>query len=118
MTSASARSTSSSVSGRGMSARASTDSAIAVELLDAADVGDRLAQFPPVDQGQVLRLRVGPDRRVAVRDDRRPVDADRVREQQLGIQPRRLGAGRAQALDAGLHQRAGRGHRARVRAGS
>ncbi len=66
-----------------------------VEFLDAAQVGHRLAQFPPIDQGQVLRFRVDPDRRVGVGDDGRPVDADREREQELGIQTRRVGSCRA-----------------------
>ena len=88
-----------------------------MEFFDAAQIGHRLAQFPPVDEGQVVGFRVNPDRRVAVGDDGRPVDADREREQQLGIQSRSVGSSRAQALGAGLHQRAGRGHRARVRVG-
>ena len=55
-----------------------------VELLHAAQVGDRLAELAPRDEREVGRLGIDPDRGVAVGDDRGPVDADRERQQQLG----------------------------------
>ena len=57
------------------------------------------------------RRRIGPDRRLAVGQDGRAIDAVGVRQEQLGVEPRRLGAGRAQALDPVVEQLARRRHR-------
>ena len=90
-----------------------------VELLHAAEIRDRLPVGPARDQALVGGLGVGSDRGIAVGDDGRAVDADGVREQELGVEPGRVGrAGGAEALGTGLHERAGRGHRASVRVGS
>ncbi len=90
----------------------------AVELLHAAEVRDRLTRLASRDQRLEGRLCVRADRRVAVSDDRRPVHADREREQQLGVQSRGLGTSCPQALGPRLDEGAGRGHRGRVRVGS
>ena len=65
MTSPIAASTRASVSGRGISARAIDREREPVELLDPADVGDRLAGRPAGDGRLEPGRRVRPDRRVA-----------------------------------------------------
>ena len=60
-----------------------------VELLDPADVGHRLARGPPVDGCPEPGALVGAEHRLRVGEDRRPVDAQDVAEEQLGVQPRR-----------------------------
>ena len=70
----------------------------AVELLEAPDVGDRLAALAP---GEVRLVRRGgrlADGRLGVGDDPRPVEPDRLAEEQLGVEPRTLGAGRPKPL--------------------
>ena len=97
MTSSWAASTSASVSGRGMRARAVDDEREAVELLDPADVGDRLARRPPLDGGRGSAPRH--PRRPARRDGPRWRSGPRPtanREQELGVQARRFGSGGAQ----------------------
>jgi len=88
-----------------------------VEFLDAPQVRDRLTCLAPRDQRLVRRSRVGADRCLTVGDDRGPVDTDRVREQQLGIESRGVGSGSSKALGAGLDERAGRGHARAIRVG-
>ena len=91
----------------------------AVELLDPADVGDRLPVGATGKRRPERRLGVGPDGRLTVRHDGRPFDADRVRQQQLGIESRRFEAGRSKAVDPLVEQRARRRHRGEaIRAGS
>ena len=70
-----------------------------MELLEPADVGDRLAGRAPLEGRPVARRGVVADRRIRVRSDDRPIDAERVAEQELGVEPRRLRAGVAQPLD-------------------
>ena len=92
----------------------------AVELLDLSDVRHRLAGGSPCHAGAVGRLCVGTDRRVRVGDDRGPVHPDGIAEQQLGVQPRRLGAAGVESLDplAQQHPDLGHGRDAAIRAGS
>ena len=59
-----------------------------VELLDPADVGDRLAGRAALDAGSIARGGIGPDRRLGMGEDHRAADPDRVAEQQLGVEPR------------------------------
>ena len=110
ITSASASSTSRSVSGRGMSARRVDREGQAVELLDPPDVRDGLAGRAPVEGRPVGRLGVGADRRVGVREDRGPVDPDGMPEQELGVEARRLRTGGGEPLDPVAQQRPDRGH--------
>ena len=107
MTSASASSTSRSVSGRGMSARAIDLEGEPVELLEPAQVGDRLAGRAALDVRAVAAGRVGADRRLGMGEDDRSPDTDRVAEQQLGVEPRRLGAGRGEPVGPLAQERAG-----------
>ena len=93
-----ARSTSSSVSGRGMSARASTAQGQAVELLDLADVGHGLAGLAPGHESREARLVVDAERRFGVGDDGCPIETDHVAQQQLGIQSRRRRPGDPQPV--------------------
>ena len=62
----------------------------AVELLEAAQVGDRLAGRPSLEVRPVAARGIGPDRRLGMGEHDRPPDTDRMPEQQLGVQPRRL----------------------------
>jgi hypothetical protein len=91
----------------------------AVELLDAADVGDRLTGRATVEGRPEGHLGIDTDRCVAVRHDRGALHPDRVREQQLRVQPRRLEPQPAKTLDTLVEERTGRGHRGGpIRAGS
>ena len=49
-----------------------------VELLEPADVGDRLAGRAPLEIGPIAPRGVGPDRRLGMRDDGRPAGPDRL----------------------------------------
>ena len=85
ITSPMAVSTSSSVSGRGISARASTVRTIPWNSFRPR----RYATGSPPrggDQCLVGRLRIDPHRGIAMGDDRGPVDADRMGEQQLSVE--------------------------------
>ena len=67
-----------------------------VELLDPAQVGDRLAGRPPLEIGAIPPGGIGPDRRLGMRDHGRPARPDRLAQQQLGVEARRLGPGSRQ----------------------
>ena len=71
----------------------------AVELLDAADVGDRLAGLPAQQRLGEAGCRLGPDGLLRVGDQGSPVHPQGVGQQQLRVQARALGAARAQATD-------------------
>ena len=68
-----------------------------VELLDPADVGDRLAGQPPRQRVLEPCRRLRPDRRVGMGEDRRPVDADRERR---AAARRRAGPSRSRSAAA------------------
>ena len=92
----SAASTTCSVSGRGISTRASTASSMRAEALAAEDVGDGLAlarRRAAVDErARLVRLEPA----LGVGDQRGAVDPEHVRQQHLGVEPRRLAAGGAE----------------------
>ena len=79
-----------------------------VELLEPAQVGDRLAGGAALEIGPVAAGGVRADRCVVVGDHGRPAHADRVPEQQLGIEPWRLGSGGGQPLGALAQEGPGR----------
>lgn len=70
-----------------------------VELLDPPDVGNRLTGLPALDAGPVACGGVPPDHHLGMSQEDRPGDANRVAEEDLGVEPSRLRAGRSQALD-------------------
>ena len=90
-----------------------------VELLEPPDVRDGLTGRPPGDGLAIGRLCIGAHRRVGVGDDRGPVDADGVRQEQLGVEPRRFRAARRQSVDPLPQQLPdlGHGRGAAIRAG-
>ena len=74
------------------------------ELLEASDVRHRLAGRPPLDEGpEPLRLAVT-DGRPAIGDDPTAIEVEDAPEEQLGVEPRRLAAGVAQARGALVEQ--------------
>ena len=90
MVSACASSTRRSVSGRGIERSRIRLEREPVELLEPAQVRDRLAGGAALEIGPVASRRVRPDRRLGVREHGRPADPDRVPKEQLGIEPWRL----------------------------
>src|SRR5207244_7091599 len=62
----------------------------AVKLLEAADVGDGLTGRPPDERLLVTRRRAVAHDRLGMGDYDRSVGADRVGEEQLGVEPRAL----------------------------
>ena len=80
----------------------------AVELLEAAQVGDGLALGAPRQVSPVAPQRIRADRRLGMGQHDRPTDTDRVPQQQLGVEPRRLRARGPQTVGALRQQRAGR----------
>ena len=107
MTSASASSTSRSVSGTRDERPWIHAEGQAVELLQAADVGHRLAGRTPFDIRLVAARGVGPDWRLGMRHDGGPSGPHGGPEQQLGVEPRRLRSGLAEPVRARLEERAG-----------
>ena len=110
----SAASTSSSVSGPRDSTRGSTCEVDVAKALDAEDVGDRLAldrrrRTSVLERAHRRALRPS---RVGSMSSARAVDAERVREQQLGVQPRRVDAGAASATTRRVERVAHRRRRA------
>ena len=84
------------------------------EPLDAEDVGDRLTLAPAAREVHE-RARLGA-RQLAPRvgDQRRAVDAERRREQDLGVEPRRVAARRGDRDERGVERLADRGRRERA----
>ena len=79
-----------------------------VELLEPADVRHRLAGRAAFDVRLVAARGVGPDRRLGMGQHDRPSDPDRVSEQQLRVEPRRLRSSGDQARRALVQERPGR----------
>ncbi len=82
-----------------------------VELLEPAQVRDGLAGGAALEIGSVAAGRVRPDRCVVVGDHGRPAHPDRVPEEQLGIEPWRLGSCGGQPLGALAQEGPGRAAR-------
>ncbi len=87
-----------------------------MELLEAADVGDRLAGRAPVHGIVKACGRLGANRTLGMGEDRGSLDAERVGQEQLGVQAGALRAARAQAVDRGREMLADRRHRGVPRA--
>ena len=79
-----------------------------IELLDPAQVGDRLPRRPAREVRPIAARRIRSHRCLRVGQHDRPPDADRVPEEHLRIEPRRLGPGRGQQVRALAQQRPGR----------
>ena len=82
-----------------------------VELLEAANVGHRLAGRTPLHGVAQAPGRLGADRTLGVGEDRGPLHAQRVGQEQLGVEAGALRAARTQALDRGREKLADRRHR-------
>ena len=82
----------------------------AVELLDAADVGNRFARDAPVEEPLEPCGRAIADRRIGVGENRGSIGVEAVGQEQLGVQASRLGPGFAQPGDADVEQGTDRCH--------
>ncbi len=74
------------------------------EALAAEQVGDGLALAAARGQVHERARLVGLEPALGIDDQRGAVDPQHVREQQLGVEPRRLAAGRAQSDDGGVER--------------
>ena len=72
----------------------------AVELLDAADVGHRLANRAPFERRCVARGRAVTRETLGMCQQPGPIGAERIRQEQLRVQPGAGRAGRTEAVDA------------------
>ena len=79
-----------------------------VELLEPTQVGDRLAGSAALDVGSIPACGVCADRRLGMRQHDRSTDTDRMAQQQLGVEPRRLGAGVRETVGSLTEERSGR----------
>ena len=78
-----------------------------VELLEPTQICDGLAGGAALDVGAVSNCGVEADRRLGVRQNDRPPDADGVPQQELRVEPWRLGPGCLETLRALLEERSG-----------